>query len=159
MCNTPYPQDTLQQYSSGSRISSQEGLKGDSLREMRVLLIEIHHTKRCVKGPNPNICRPLSANRVLTRLGQNGAAEPIAITGIHTRRGDLDPGTQIHPERMPCEEGGRNWSECQRMPKIANSNQKLAERHGAGSPSGTKTRSQQKGMEQVLPQEPTLLTP
>ena len=104
---------------------------------MRVLLIEIHHTKRCVKGPNPNICRPLSANRVLTRLGQNRAAEPIAITGIHTRRGDLDPGTQIHPERMPCEEGGRNWSECQRMPKIANSNQKLAERHGAGSPSGT----------------------
>lgn len=59
------------------------------------------------------------------------------MTGIRTRRGDLDPGTQTHPGRMPCEEEaeiGVNVKECQRLPTAT---KKLAERHGAGSPSGT----------------------
>ena len=57
------------------------------------------------------------------------------MTGIPTRRGNLDPGDT---GRMPCEERGRNWSDMsahQGMPKIASSNQKLGERHGTDFPS------------------------
>lgn len=63
----------------------------------------------------------------------------------------MDPETQTHTGRMPCDDkGGREWSDMstsQGMPKIAGSNRKLEKR----------------GVEQILPQrlqlEPTLPTP